>query len=292
MGKYHSVEILDINSLKHLSLRLGFPKDILAKIASKAEHLYTFDKEPKKSGGFRKISKPHKKLKEIQSAIHRLLGEVSVSDCAHGGIKGRSNLTNAQPHCNQRFLLNLDLKNFFPSISHYKVYELFHRTLRCSSIVASLLTRLTTVNRQVPQGGPMSTGLVNLILRQTDRRLEKLAKQYNINYTRFVDDISFSGEFIPQKFKKTAKEIIQQSGFQLNPSKEALKDNSEQKLVTGLSVNRKRPNVPRSVRRQVRKEAHQFEKYNQGIMSASGRKKRDQQIKGKIAYINYINRNR
>jgi RNA-directed DNA polymerase len=105
-------------------------------------------------------------------------------------------------------LLNLDLKNFFPSISHYKVYELFHKKLDCAPKVASLLTRLSTVKGQVPQGGPMSTDIANLVMRRTDRRLRKLAKKFNINYTRFVDDISFSGKDIPTRFVIIAKEII------------------------------------------------------------------------------------
>jgi hypothetical protein len=67
----------------------------LERIAEQAEHLYKFDKEPKKDGSFRDISKPSYRLKRIQSAIHHLLREIKVSESAHGGIKGRSNLTNA-----------------------------------------------------------------------------------------------------------------------------------------------------------------------------------------------------
>ncbi|MBW2470354.1 MAG: RNA-directed DNA polymerase [Deltaproteobacteria bacterium] len=181
----YSKNKLDIKTLKHLSKRLGFPVSELQEIASCAESLYKFDKKPKKNGGFREISKPNFRLKRVQSAIHKLLREARISNSAHGGIKGRSNLTNAKVHCNQSLLLNMDLKNFFPSISHYKVFELFHKELGCSESVASLLTKLTTVKGQVPQGGPMSTDLANLVFRKTDLRLEGLAKKFGLNFTRY-----------------------------------------------------------------------------------------------------------
>ena len=289
MSELFSKITLDLNTLDHLSHRLGFPLDELQKTASQAEDLYRFDKEPKKNGGFRIISKPHRRLKRIQKSIHDLLKEIVLPLSAHGGVKGRSNLTNAQLHCKQRFLLNLDLKNFFPNISHYKVFELFHRKLKCSPAVASLLTRLTTVKGQVPQGGPMSTDIANLVMRDTDQRLESLSAKYNINYTRFVDDISFSGKSLPDAFIAAAKEIISQSGFQLNADKESLKASSGAKQVTGLSVNRRKPNVPRDKRREVRKEAYVFGKYGRNQLEGSIYNERDQQIKGKLAYIDYIN---
>jgi RNA-directed DNA polymerase len=195
-------------------------------------------------------------------------------------------------HCNQKLLLNLDLKSFFPSISHYKVFELFHKKLGCSEPVASLLTKLSTIKGQVPQGGPMSTDLANLVFRDTDLRLEGLAKQFGINFTRYVDDLSFSGKDIPLNFINLAKQIIDQSGFVLNPEKEIFSDSSMPKVVTGLSVGRKRPNVPRHIRREVRKQAYLFQKYEAQILTEDEGFSRAQQIRGKISYINYINRKR
>jgi hypothetical protein len=185
----------------------------------------------------------------------------------------------------------LDLKNFFPSISHDRVYALFHKELGCSPEVASLLTKLSTVKGQVPQGGSMSTDIANLILRKTDLRLEKLTDKYKIKYTRFVDDISFSGDIIPKSFVETAKKIISQSSFEFNSDKEKLLDNSKAKLVTGLGINRKKPNIPRSLRRQVRKEDYLFSKFESKQLNQPDRIKKDQRISGKKAYIDYINKN-
>lgn len=284
-----SKRTLDINTLDHLSHRLGFPVDELQKVASHVEDLYTFQEKLKKSGGVRIISNPRHRLKRIQKSIHNLLREVALSKSAHGGVKGKSNITNARPHCKQQCLLDLDLKTFFPSISHYKVYELFHRKLKCAPPVARLLTALTTVNGQVPQGAPTSTDLANLVMRDTDERLERLSSKFNINYTRCVDDMSFSGIVIPITFISEAKKIISQSGFTLNPDKECIRKMGEAKHVTGLSVNRTMPNVPRKKRRQVRGEAHIFEKFEKEKLGESARAKREQQIRGKLAYINYVN---
>ena len=247
MPKPYSKTRLNLKSTKHLSLRLGIPEQELKSVSLKAESLYSFDKAPKKNGGFREISKPHPRLKKIQSSIHRLLLEVRVANSAHGGIKGRSNLTNAQVHCNKCFLLNLDFTTFFPNISHYRVFGLFHKELGCSPEVASLLTRLTTVKGQVPQGGSMSTDIANLVMRSTDKRLEGLSKEFGITYTRYVDDMSFSGNTIPENFIRLSKQIISQSEFTLNSDKEMIADAPKPKIVTGLSVSRKRPNVPRKI---------------------------------------------
>jgi len=138
----------------------------------------------------------------------------------------------------------------------------------------------------------MSTDIANLVLRDTDERLERLSAKYNINYTRFVDDISFSGKAIPDAFIALAKKVILQSGFQLNTDKESLIGNGATKQVTGLFVNRRKPNVPRRNRREVRKEAYLFGKYGKNQLEESIYTKRDQQIKGKLAYIDYINRHR
>jgi hypothetical protein len=135
----------------------------------------------------------------------------------------------------------------------------------------------------------MSTALANLILRETDERLENLTRNFNINYTRFVDDMSFSGELVPDSFVSAAKSIISQSGFQLNADKESLKGPGEAKQVTGLSVNRRRPNVLREKRLEVRREAYIFGKYEGKQLKGCDYHKKEQQIKGKLAYINYVN---
>lgn len=258
MRRLYSSETLAIRSLKHLSLRLGFPLDELNKIAANAEKLYYFEEQEKKNGGIRIISKPKPILKKIQSKIHKLLQEIIPPECAHGGIKGRSNVTNAKVHCDNKWLLQLDFRNFYPNISNYQVYNLFLFELECSPDVARLLTRLCTVRGEVPQGGSMSSDIAILVCRNLGRRLEGLAARYNINYTQYIDDLSFSGPQIPLLLRTKIKEIIAQYGVKLNQEKELIRGRHEPQIVTGLTVNRKRPHQHRETKREWRAEEFIF----------------------------------
>jgi len=94
----------------------------------------------------------------------------------------------------------------------------------------------------------MSTDIANLVCRKIDRRIEGLAPLFNTSYTRFVDDITFSGDYIPNSFIKMVKQIIAQSGYKLNSDKELLCGKHQSQVVTGLTVNRKKPKVPKKVR--------------------------------------------
>lgn len=286
----HSKAYLEIRKLDHLALRLCTPSRDLLKIAASADRHYKMWQEPKKNGGFRTISAPLPYLKKVQSKIHKLLQEIKIDDVAHCGIKGRSNLSNAKRHVNQKWLLSLDFSKFFPSISHHRVYNMFVHDLKCSPAVASLLTRLSTLNGEVPQGGPMSTDIANLVCRKIDRRLKQLALQYGIVYTRYCDDLSFSGQIIPDSFIKKVKDIIRSTGFRINKDKESLTGKHQLQIVTGLSVNLARPKVPRKIRRKLRAEKYIFNTYEFKTLPKQLHTKREQQIRGKIAYHNYIDK--
>jgi RNA-directed DNA polymerase len=286
--KIQSKRNLNIKTLDHLSKRLAVPLEILRGVALKAEKLYNSWEEPKKGGGFRRIADPKPELKTIQKAIHRLLMGVRLANCSHGGVKGRSNLTNAGIHAGKKWILNLDFKSFFPNVSYLRVYKLFCKELGCSPDVGSLLTRLCTFNGAIPQGAPTSTDIANLVCRNLDQRLMGLSAKYGNDYSRFVDDLTFSAQLIPYSFINKVKEIISKNGFKLNLEKESLCGRHQPQIVTGLSVNRKRPSVPRETQRRYRAEKHIFEKYESGGMEAELLSKKSQQIKGKINYIKYI----
>jgi len=136
----------------------------------------------------------------------------------------------------------------------------------------------------------MSTDIANIVCRKLDVRLENLVLLYGIAYTRYCDDLVFSGPFIRSSFKKKAKEIIGQYSFTLNQDKESFCGRHRPQLVTGLTVNRKRPHVPRKTRREWRKEQHIFEKYEISSLSETERLGRQQQLRGKAAYVDHVNR--
>lgn len=280
MPEKHSKETLSIKRIRDLSYRLGFPAQLLESIADTAENYYVFWKKKKPSGKYRELGKVRQPLKRVQKAIHRLLQEIHVPDCAHGGVKGKSNITNAQKHCKSNTLLTLDLENFFPSISHHRVYGLFRNELDCSPDVARILTKLCTARKMVPQGAPTSTDIANLVLRRTDMRLGGFAAVRGKEYSRFVDDMSLSGDQIANSEVAKIKAIVDDSGFALNDEKEAITGRDENQLVTGLLIKYKKPRIPRKVKRDWRKKKHQFEKFGKLSLNRNAVDKAKQRIDG------------
>jgi len=217
------------------------------------------------------------------------LQELKISEFSHGGVKGRSNLTNAKIHTGNKELYSLDFKNFYPSISHQKIYRLFCYELDCSPDVAKILTRLCPVRGEVPQGSPTSSDLANLVHRKLGKRLKGLAIKYQINnYSHYIDDLSFSGQVIPLSFKKSAKEIITEHGFELNLGKEIFRGRHQCQIVTGLCVNRKRLTLPKKTRKKWRAEKYILRKFKSKEMTDDMRIKEEQRVKGRDNYIRNI----
>lgn len=222
----------------------------------------------KRSGGRRLIEAPKPTLKGVQTKILReMLDHVATHPAAHGFVPRRSILTNAQPHAGSRALLKLDLENFYPSISYARVVALF-RSLGYCREAALWLARLTTsaipstmafpdgassvlwpyLRRHLPQGAPTSPALANLSAYSLDVRLNGLARSFGLRYTRYADDLTFSGSqrliralpvFIP-----LATTIVQQERFRVNRPKRRVLRNNQRQTVTGVVVN-ERPNVSR-----------------------------------------------
>ena len=191
----------------------------------------------------------------------------------------------------KKFLLNLDLEKYFPSISNHRVYHLYKHELECSPDVARLLTKLCTVRGLVPQGSSTSTDIANLVFRKTDYRLDGFATKYGLGNSRYVDDISLSGDSISQSNLRLIKLIIKGSGFNLNDEKEDMKGGHERQVVTGLLTKYKRPRVPRDRKRNWRKERHIFEKYESKTYSKDEKVKKRLQIDGRSNCLNTIENN-
>src|SRR5262249_2539064 len=172
-------------------------------------HYVQFD-VPKKSGGTRTLSAPHRTLAAAQAwVLANVLAKLPTEEPAHGFVAGRSTLTNARPHAGQDVVVNFDLEGFFPSIGFARVRHLFHR-IGYSGAVATLLALLCTEcprkrvvyagtpyfvatgPRGLPQGACTSPVLSNQIARKLDRRLGGLARKLSLTYTRYADDLTFS----------------------------------------------------------------------------------------------------
>ena len=207
---------------------------------------------PKKNGKIRVISEPNRRLKLCQYEMMETLKTFPVHDCAHGFVTGRSIVTNAHPHICQGFVLNVDLKDFFPSVDRSKVEAVF------SKFNLSGYEDIVLLNGVLPQGAPTSPVISNLAMFALDNAMQSLANTYGYAMTRYADDITFSGKVFSKTILSKIVDLIHEYGFKVNDSKTKLFFRSQRMLVTGLVVN-ERVNITRKLRRKIRAMKHQFD---------------------------------
>lgn len=224
---------------------------------ARASKAYAHFKIPKKSGGFREISAPTKSLKSILTclnAIFQALYEPSI--VAKGFLPGMSVVDNANPHVGMLYVFNTDLKDFFPSVDLGRVWTVlqlpqygFKKDI--AKIIAGLCCMRITdeipsddgklkYRYVLPQGAPTSPILTNMVCQTLDRRLNGIAKRFNLHCTRYADDISFSGMYNvfqrDGKFRVELQRVIEDQGFKMNIAKTRLQKKGERQEVTGLTV--------------------------------------------------------
>ena len=267
----YAAKLLDSNlpvifDIKHLSLLLGIkPLDF-------GKFLYCIDDNhyheiaiPKKNGGNRKLDIPSVDLKYVQRWIlDNIISKMHVSEFANGFVKGKSILSNAQLHTNSECIINIDIKDFFPTINFENVFYIFKYygyTKEMSYILAKLCTRRGIL----PQGSPASPGITNVLCLKLDKRLQKLAESYQAAYSRYADDITFSGNKGIVHILPIAVDIIQAEGFAVNSSKTRIAYKHQRQEVTGLIVNGNSVRVPQKYKRKLRQEIYYCEKF--GIRS-------------------------
>ncbi len=246
-------------------------------------HLYIADKSqrytvftiPKKSGGEREISAPISAIKIIQRKLNQVLQSVyQPKPSVHGFVHQRSIRTNAKVHSRRRYVLNIDLKDFFPTINFGRVRGMFMgNPYFCNQEVATVLTQICCFNNHLPQGAPTSPIVSNMICARLDAKLQQLAKKHKCTYSRYADDITFStsqAQFPSALARLTDEgrievgtellETISDNHFEINPKKVRLQTRYRRQEVTGLTVN-KFPNVTRRYINQIRGMLHAWEKY-------------------------------
>ena len=235
------------------------------------EHRYTsFQIPKKKQGEFRTIDAPVPLLKNIQRGLNSALQAVYTPHvAAMGFVPGRSVVDNGRAHVAQRYIYNIDLKDFFPSITSSRVYaRLQSKPFSLSPEIASLICDLCCYfdsegQKVLPQGAPTSPVITNIVCERLDRKLQKLANAYGLRYTRYADDISFSGNtyvFAPEgRFCKLLRHIVEEEErFTINQNKTRLEHRGVRQEVTGITVNQK-PNVSRKFVLQLRAMLHNWE---------------------------------
>lgn len=276
-----------IFDFEHLALLLGLDKQFMAAIINRPESFYREFKIPKRSGGKRIILAPYPSLKYVQTWIaDNILSHIKISGCAHGFVPKRSILTNAKLHLSNDYLLKLDLKDFFPSIPINYVISVF-KSQGYSFKVSSYLAAICCYNEHLPQGAPTSPALSNIIAHHMDNRLKKLARKTGNKYTRYADDLAFSGKKISFKLVSIVKNIIEDCGFQLNENKIRLYNDKSSKILTGISLSNGTLSLPRDYKRKLRQEVYYIRKYGFNAHVQRMRIRNPHYLESLLGKINY-----
>lgn len=243
-------------------------------------HRYRQFKIKKKTGGFRQITAPRtRSFMMMLSAVNVMLRSIyTPSEFAMGFTDGRSVVTNATSHIGMDYILNIDLKDFFPSIQQARVWKRLQvPPFNFSQPIASLLAGLCCMKEireertnektavyVLPQGAPTSPIITNMICDKLDYYLSRLAKRFNMNYTRYADDITFSSmRFVygkSGKFMSELSRIITRQGFAINESKTRLQRKGARQEVTGIIVSDKL-NVTQKYVRDIRNILYIWDRY-------------------------------
>jgi RNA-directed DNA polymerase len=294
--------MLRIQKIEHLARHLGTTSDRLVEVAENTS-LYCQELElvlparPDKRP--RTVLNVRGDLRRLQANLLKnvLRPKYEPSEFSHGGVRGRNIKTNVCVHEKSVFVFTTDIANFYPSISHKRVNNLFLRGFGCSPAVARVCTQLCTYRYHLALGLITSPVLADCILKPVDTRIANMCRQGEIIYTRFVDDIILSGKY-PIKsgsYPALVAEILRSHGFKVNPDKhkkglEGAGRFDEGKCVTKLEIRRGRIRVRQEYIDEV------TEQLADGARLAAGHEVQGrcymlpEQIRGRIHYIAWINK--
>jgi len=272
-----------------LSLKLFNCKDkkkylnTIYSISNNVENNYKIYKIKKKNGKYRTIYEPNSLLKHIQRQILvKILDNKAISKYAKAYHKGINLKDNAIPHLNKELILKLDIKDFFENISFIDVYNSCFSIEYFPKSVGMILTYLCTYDDYLMQGAPTSAYISNLVMKEFDEVLGLWCEENNISYTRYSDDMTFSGEFNPREVIVKVRKMLYKLGLELNNKKIHIIHKSSNQNVTGIVVNEK-VQVSAKYRKEIRQEIYYIRKF--GLESHL--KKRNIDI-GKEKYINIL----
>lgn len=268
-------------------------------------HYHRYD-IPKKTGGQRHISAPKAKLGRAQRwVLETILEKVAPSSHAHGFVRDHSVVTNARPHVKRRTVVNLDLKDFFPTITFRRAKGLFG-ALGYGEHVATVLALLCTEpprvvvehderrthvaigERVLPQGACTSPALTNLLCRRLDLRLAGVARRRGLTYTRYADDLTFSGDDVDARvLLAVVRRVIAAEGFTVHPDKTRVMRAGRRQEVTGVVVNAK-TSIARDEWRQLRAVLHNCAKHGLESQNREQHPNFAGYLAGKVAWVRMV----
>ncbi|EOX3951377.1 MULTISPECIES: reverse transcriptase family protein [Vibrio harveyi group] len=250
-----------IFEIEHFSKLLGIELSLASRIATKPERFYRLFNISKKRGGSRAISSPYPKLNYIQLWIkENILEKCPIHDSAFAYRKNRSHIDNARMHCDAIEMLKVDISGFFDNISASYIVKIFEKC-GYSKKLSEQLANFCSHSDLLPQGAPTSPIISNIHMYELDKKLSDVSSEHNLIYTRYADDICFSGREISVNLLNIVNKLVNEHGLKLNKNKTRLYKSQHIKSVTGIIISDGKLRTPKKIRREFRLDCHYLLKY-------------------------------
>jgi len=276
-----------IYNTSHLSALVGYNKNYIKRAALSTPNFYKKYQAKKKNGKMRDLAEPLPSLKEIQHWIlENILYKLEVSKFAKAYIPKKTIKEHFIFHKGQEIVLTMDLKNFFGSVNLGTVEQVFIHA-GYSKLISNLLAKLCTLNQVLPQGAPTSPCLSNIIFFNLDKQISKYCINRKIWYTRYADDMTFSGDFDTDELIEFIKNTVESQDLNINEEKTLIMKRNQPQIVCGIIVNDK-IQVPKEKRNELRQAVYYIEKYGLESHLEKIEWNRGNYIKHLIGVANYI----
>jgi len=276
--------------LSSLCEDLGVSQKLLYTLSNRISSHYRKVQIPKGNGEMRELSVPDGILKFVQRRIvETILAYEAVSRYATAYRYGASTVKNARVHLGSEAILKLDIRKFFDHVMYSMVKETVFRAEKYSEQNRVLLSLLCVYHNALPQGAPTSPYISNIILREFDDTVGTWCEERGIRYTRYCDDMTFSGAISPREVISFVEAQLRKLGLFLNPKKTVFAKRGMKQVVTGIVVNEKL-NTPVAYRRKLRQELYYCRKYGisehlQRLCSEIDEETYRMQLLGRVNYV-------
>lgn len=275
--------------LSSIEKDLGFSAKTLYGLSNSLEKHYHTVYLPKSDGSKRKLSVPDLILNPVQKSIaDNILIQYPISKYAKAYKPGSSIQKNARPHVGKKKILKLDIEGFFDHILYSRVKDTVFYEEKYSESIRILLTMLCYYNDSLPQGAPTSPAITNIIMYDFDETVGAFCNEKNIAYTRYCDDMTFSGCFDEREIISFVKGELRKLGLFLKNRKTAVISASKRQVVTGIVVNEKM-NVTKDYKKTIRQEIYYIKKFGLDEhlkrLGISDKQQYVLSLKGRIAFV-------
>ena len=275
--------------LSSIEKDLGFSAKTLYGLSNSLEKHYHTVYLPKSDGSKRKLSVPDLILKPVQKSIaDNILIQYPISKYAKAYTPGSSVQKNARLHVGKKKILKLDIEGFFDHILYSRVKDTVFYEEKYSESIRILLTMLCYYNDSLPQGAPTSPAITNIIMYDFDETVGAFCNEKNIAYTRYCDDMTFSGCFDEREIISFVKGELRKLGLFLKNRKTAVISASKRQVVTGIVVNEKM-NVTKDYKKTIRQEIYYIKKFGLDEhlkrLGISDKQQYVLSLKGRIAFV-------